>query len=392
MSFRSTARREGAKVLDVTIQDFLDDVVPGELHEKRVQALAGGVRGVLGAASLSVSAIGKGYAAANNSHPKHGIKQVDRLLSNAGLNVWDVFETWVPAMVGDRQELIVALDWTEFDRDQQSTLGACLVSSHGRATPLIWATEKAALLKDGGRTDHETVLLMRLREVMPEGRKVTLVADRGFGDQALYTMLLQWGWDFVIRFRGCIEVTNSKGESRRADEWLQASGRARMLRDVEVTTARTPIPAIVCVKAKGMKEPWLLATSRSDLTASAVVKIYGRRFTIEETFRDLKDPRYGYGLSATRVRSPKRRDRLFLLFALTHVLLTLLGAASERSGYDRMLKANTSKKRTHSLFNQGRYLYDAIPNMSDDRLEPIMKHFEDVLREHAVVRELFGIL
>ena len=362
------------------------------LHAKRVHSITHGVLGVLHGDDLSVAAVGRGAARARGTSPKHGIKQVDRLLSNAGLKVWDVFKTWVPAMVGERQELIVALDWTEFDRDKQSTLGACLVSSHGRATPLIWATEKAALLKDGGRTDHETWLLMRLREVMPQGRKVTLVADRGFGDQALYTMLLEWGWDFVIRFRGCIEVTNSKGESRRADEWLHSSGRARMLKGVDVTTRRTPIPAIVCVKAKGMKEPWLLATSRSDLPASGVVKIYGRRFTIEETFRDLKDPRYGFGLSATRVRSPNRRDRLLLLFALTHVLLTLLGAASERSGYDRMLKANTSTKRTHLLFNQGRYLYDAIPNMSDERLEPIMEHFEQVLREHAVVRELFAIL
>jgi hypothetical protein len=30
--------------------------------------------------------------------------------------------------------------------------------------------------------------------------------------------------------------------------------------------------------------------------------------------------------------------------------------------------------------------------MSDERLLPIMEHFEDVLREQAVVRELFGIL
>ena len=187
-------------------------------------------------------------------------------------------------------------------------------------------------------------------------------------------------------------MTNAKGETRPAEGWLHSSGRARKLANVAVTADQTEIPAVVCAKAKGMKDAWYLATSRSDLSASAIVKLYGKRFSIEETFRDLKDPRYGMGMSATRIRSARRRDRLFLLFAFTHALLTLLGAASERSGYDKTLKANTSKARTHSLFNQGRFLFDAIPNMSDDRLLPIMEHFEHVLREQAVVRTLFGVL
>ena len=206
---------------------------------------------------------------------------------------------------------------------------------------LIWSSVRAAMLSDGGRTDEETRLLHRLREVMPPGRRVTVLADRGFGDQALYAMLPEWGWDFVIRFRGCIHVTNAAGEKRRADHWLHPTGTARMLKGVQVTAKRTPTPAVVSVKAKGMNDAWYLATSRADLTATQVVKLYGRRFTIEETFRDLKGPRFGFGLSATRVGRPDRRDRLILLFALTVLLLTLLGVASERSGFDRRLRANT---------------------------------------------------
>jgi Transposase DDE domain len=374
------------------VREFLEDVVPGDLHEKRVQGLAAGVEGVLHAASLSVSAIGKGYAAVNGSSAKHGIKQVDRLLSNAGVVVWDLFQSWVPFVVGDREELLIALDWTEFDKDAQSTIGACLVSSHGRATPLIWKTEKKALLTDGGRSDEETFLLYRLREVLPAGRRVTLIADRGFGDQALYQTLMEWGWDFVIRFRDCIHVTDAKGETRPAKEWLLKSGRARMLKSVGVTVDQTPIAAVVCVHAKDMKDPWCLATSRADLSATQVVKLYGRRFTIEETFRDLKDPRYGFGLVSHRVSKPERRDRLILLFAITHALLTLLGAASERIGYDRMLRANTVKTRTHSLFTQGSFYFDALPNMSEEKARPLMDAFDEVIREHAFFRHLYGIL
>ncbi|MBX3193309.1 MAG: hypothetical protein KF819_40375, partial [Labilithrix sp.] len=37
----------------------------------------------------------------------------------------------------------------------------------------------------------------------------------------------------------------------------------------------------------------------------------------------------------------------------------------EACGLDRTLKANTVKRRTMSLFNQGSYWYRRIPNMGD---------------------------
>jgi hypothetical protein len=36
---------------------------------------------------------------------------------------------------------------------------------------------------------------------------------------------------------------------------------------------------------------------------------YGKRFTIEETFRDTKNGHLGIGLSATHIRDEGRRDR-----------------------------------------------------------------------------------
>ena len=58
------------------------------------------------------------------------------------------------------------------------------------------------------------------------------------------------------------------------------------------------------------------------------------------------------GLSATRISEPTRRDRLLLVSAFATALLTLLGAVGESLGMDRLLKSNTSTKRTHSLFRQ----------------------------------------
>ena len=47
-------------------------------------------------------------------------------------------------------------------------------------------------------------------------------------------------------------------------------------------------------------------------------------------FRDIKDMRFGMGLSSMHVSRPDRRDRLLLISALAIAVLSLLGAAGER--------------------------------------------------------------
>ena len=46
---------------------------------------------------------------------------------------------------------------------------------------------------------------------------------------------------------------------------------------------------------------------------------------------------------------------------------------------DRLLKSNTSKTRTHSLFRQGCMLYELIPNMPEHRLVPLMEKFAEAV-------------
>jgi len=113
---------------------------------------------------------------------------------------------------------------------------------------------------------------------------------------------------------------------------------------------------------------------------------------IEGAFRDTKDLRFGIGMGAMHVSTPGRRDRLWLINAFAVVLLTLLGAAGEALGYDRHLKSNTSKRRTHSLFRQGSILYELIPTMPDHRLQPLIGQFAQLLAAQPVFREMFGAI
>jgi hypothetical protein len=373
------------------VHAFLESLFGEDLHAKRVQSLALATLGVIHAASLSVYAIGQAVALARGTQGKHGVKQVDRLLSNTGIPVWQLLALWVPYVLGQRTEALVALDWTDFEPDDQTTLVASLITKHGRPTPLVWMTVQKSALK-GLRNEVEDAVVLRLRELIPAEVKVTLLADRGFADQKLYALLQQVGFNFVVRFRQCITVTNAQGERRPAADWVPHAGHLRKLPQALVTADRTQVGAVVCVKKKGMKEPWCLATSLQNASGAEVVALYSRRFSIEEGFRDIKDLRFGMGLSSVRIAEPDRRDRLLLLSALACALLTLLGAAGESLGMERHLKANTVKRRTYSLFRQGCMYYQAIPNMPEHRLRPLLERFAQLVSEQPVFRAAFGLI
>jgi transposase len=267
-----------------------------------------------------------------------------------------------------------------------------LLTRHGRATPLVWLTVQTATLKNH-RNEYEYQVLVRLAEALPADIKVCIVADRGFGDQKLYRVLTEeLKFDYVIRFRGNIAVTAADGEARTAAGWVGPGGRACVLRGARVTAERYRVGSVLCVRDKDMKQAWCLATSYTDAPASALKSLYGRRWGIECGFRDTKDLRFGMGMGSIHVSTPARRDRLWLLNALAVALLTLLGAAGEALGYDRLLKSNTTKRRTHSLFRQGCMLYDLIPTMPDHRLIPLINHFAAMLAEVQLFADTFGAL
>ena len=311
------------------VHQLLDEMLGRGLHAKRIASLADATLGVMHTASLAVCTIGHGLAMARGLNARHAVKQVDRMLSNPGIDVDQILALWLPFVIGARTSLLVAMDWTDFDADNQATIMLSLITEHGRATPLVWLTVNKAELKDR-RSLYERRVLVRLAEIVPAGVGVCIVADRGFGDQNLYRLLTgELHFEYVIRFRGNIKVTAASGVTRSAAAWVSPSGRARVLRGAMVTADRCPVGTVVCVRDPEMKQAWCLAASSTEATAKDLTGYYGSRWGIESSLRDSKDLRFGMGMGSVHVSTPERRDRLWLINGLAVVLLTLLGAASE---------------------------------------------------------------
>jgi hypothetical protein len=383
---------QGEKLNSIDVKCVVDDIFGNDVHEKRKKSLANAALGVISSASLIVYRIGLGLAAANDLFGKHAVKQVDRLLSNEKFSPWNYFAYYVPYVIGARKEIVVVMDWTDFDRDKQASITISLVTKHGRATPMLWKTVSKNKLKNK-RNEYEDEILHRLKEILPEDVQVTVLADRGFGDTKLYDFLKSdLGFDFVIRFRGNIKVISKQGEKRNADDWVGAGGRAKTLRHAKITTEAYEVPRVICVKAKNMKQTWCLAVSNENMVAREIINWYAKRWGCEPQFRDSKDIHFGMGLSETSISDPLRRDRLLFISAVAVVILTLLGAAGEQCGMDKYIKVNTAKRRQLSLFRQGCHYFNRLTRMKYEEAKKFIKCFTDLLLERKHLQEILWVI
>ena len=156
----------------------------------------------------------------------------------------------------------------------------------------------------GNQRRYEKELLRALRHAMLRGVEVTVVADCGFGNGPVIQCLEALGFEYVLRIRGDFYVTNAKGEQHLASDWVGVKGRSRALRGATVTEAARAVGMLVCVHANAMAEPWRVVASEQKMATRTLIRYYAKRWGIETSFRDIKDMRFGMGMSAMRIRHP----------------------------------------------------------------------------------------
>lgn len=374
------------QLVDRTVREMFAD---SDLHAKQIESLTHAIIGAVATTVAGVASIGRAAAGFRGKDDKHGIKQFDRLLSNRKIDDADLARQHMAFAIGQRRRVVLSLDWTEYGLWGQNRLAINVVTRHGRATPLLCKTVPSAELK--GQMSHiETGLLRVLQGMLPPSvKEVIIVADRGFGNVDLYEAIQALGFHFVIRFRGCIHVTAPDGRSAPAASWVPAGGRARRIRNALLTGQHQRVAAFIAVKKAKMKDSWLLATSLC-WDANRVVALYARRFTCEENFRDEKDPRFGLGSRLASIKDAARRDRLCLILSIAMAIVTLLGVAGEKLGFDRLLRANTVNRRTHSLFRQGREYLRTLTHHVHPLAGRLLAEFQRLLSRQPLTRGTFA--
>ena len=172
-----------------------------ELHAKRLTSLGDAMMGAMMSHSLQPSKMGDGLAEAKGLSPKHARKQVDRFISNKGID--DVLCQYQLArsLIGKRKRISVAMDWTVFAKDGHMTITLRLITTHGRATPLLWKTVNVKGLK-GHKNEYVFALLERLRRIVSNDTQVIVLADREFGTlNQMKKMKDELKFDYILRIK-----------------------------------------------------------------------------------------------------------------------------------------------------------------------------------------------
>jgi hypothetical protein len=194
----------------------------------------------------------------------------------------------------------------------------------GRAVPVAWKVLRHPSASVAFR-DYRGVLGFAAR--LLSGRKVVLLADRGF----IHVDLLRWakavGWHYRIRGKRDIGLFLAGGQPLTL---RLSAGELRFYAGVFLGAARLPVELAVGWE-KGAKEPWIIVTDEA--AGRDTLRDYALRFTIEEGFLDHKSG--GFQWESSRLRDPEALQRLCLVMAAATLTLTCQGAAVVAAGRRR---------------------------------------------------------
>jgi hypothetical protein len=235
------------------------------------------------------------------------------------------FQQWASAVVRQfgLKSLTLVVDETKLD----DRIGVMVVGAvyEGRCIPLAWrsyALYEAKAYPAEGQSRLIIRLLNSIRQGLPEGCAVRVLADRGIGTSPLLMRgIAAMGWTFLFRVTKQSKITLADGRTFAFYDQTQQPGDTWVASGI-VFKRRGHIPAHVrVVWGEDAQEPWALVTNDPSLTGWE----YAQRMWIEHAFRDLKSHGWQWGQSG--LTCPMRVDRLLILLVLAYTWMLTWGLA-----------------------------------------------------------------
>jgi len=333
------------------------------IHPRRQAAVWRAVVGLIIGGKACLTALGR--ALPGTTSDKHRIKAVDRLLGNEALHrehdvIYRAVAHW---LLNGVRTPVIAVDWTGAGAHHYE-LSAKLCSD-GRALPLYSLVFPKNEYNSLG--PHQQ-FLRRLAGILPAGCIPIIVTDAGFSYE-WFRDVRRYNWHYIGRIRG-------SSHARLGDRWYTlkqlhglAGVRSKDLGIAFMTRqAQQPHRLVLAPRPKskgrkrttrrgapgrsttdhsastGAREPWVLATSL-DSDASLIVRAYGLRMQIEQSFRDRKSTRNGWSMHLTVTRDRDRMAVLLMLASLAELTVQLVGRATALKPVSFGFQANTTRKR-----------------------------------------------
>jgi len=268
----------------------------------------------------SLAELGRGLSANSLVAAKHCIKRVDRFVGNHRIEPAVAMQGVISWLAQPRKKLLVSLDWVDIRSLHCLVLAARI---RGRALPLLWAVYRTEQLYRS-QNYLEYGLLRLFRTMLPSSTQLVILADRAFGRAEMARQCQKLGFDYIIRIRPEVHIYHPDFTGKLLDLPLHP-GYSKVLRNVAYRQSRPVNQHVAVLWPRGQSEPWFLMTNLPHIQAAKLGKIFGRRMSIEQYFRDAKSKRNGFALRLSLIGDPRRLERLLLVLALAYILLVAVG-------------------------------------------------------------------
>jgi hypothetical protein len=303
---------------------------------------------------------------------RHRVKAVDRLLGNPAFAAehLDVYRTLAARWLTGVSPLLIVVDWSSLSADMKWHWLRASVVVQGRSITLYEEVHPRGKL--AAFAVHKR-FLERMSCVLPVQRSAPIIlTDAGFRS-TWFALVKAQRWDWVGRVRNrdfVCPVATTRSEisphclpapSKQSPRWFPAKSlyvgasatsedlglfdatrnqpnRCRLVRVKRLPKARKRRYASGKVhvnsnskkQSAAAREPWLLSCSLglSHLSAEAIVSIYSLRMGIEQSFRDTKNERLGFGLTRSLSHGQRRLEALLLIGQIAAIAKRLIGEAA----------------------------------------------------------------
>jgi len=234
----------------------------------------------------------------------------------------------------------------------------------GRAIPLLWKTlehESASVaFEEYKPLLHHAQLLLRHHQ------DVTLLADRGFANQALVDWLEGSRWHYRIRIPCDTLVQVSLNPAVEVGTLWPAEGEATLYEQVRLWKEGSYSCNLVLANLARAEEPWAVITDEPP--SLQTLWEYGSRFCVEELFLDSKSGAFEF--EDSKIDSAEGLTRLYLVAAVALLYSTLQGMAVQLAGLRRQVDPHWRRGLSYlkiglrwlkGVVNKGRQLFAITP-------------------------------
>jgi hypothetical protein len=234
-------------------------------------------------------------------------RYISRVLSNDLIRVPDVMNGYITDLMqmqkNNNRTVVLMLDQSKIADSFECLMLSMQVGE--RAIPVLWKVRKT---EGNIGFNVQQKLLDEVKDMIPEGTDILLLADRFYGTQSLVSWCKRNKWGYRIRLKKNLIFLEDGGEIT-CDEMVKYGVRSAIGVYFNNSKCKTNIGILW---EDGHKEPWIIAMDCKPSEYN--ILDYAMRWGIECMFSDFKSR--GFSITKTQLKHDERIERLILILTI----------------------------------------------------------------------------